>query len=91
VLVRLPHWEFDTLEGADRRFEGSGNPQAILVGLLLQIDGPAKALADVVPRLVITFGAGVPFLVGRDEDMGWLVRRREQSKEGYSMSVSRGL
>src|SRR5262245_45616271 len=52
-LMCLPHWELGTLEGAHRRFEGFGELQDLFVGLLRKVDGPAKALADVVSRLVI--------------------------------------
>src|SRR5262247_3951658 len=52
-LMCLPNRELGTLEGANRRFEGFGKRQGLLVGLLLKVDGPAKALADVIPRLVI--------------------------------------
>jgi hypothetical protein len=34
-----------------------------------------------------TVVAGVPFLVGRDEAMGWLVWRWEQSQKGLGQVV----
>src|SRR5262245_46456060 len=52
-LICLPNRELGTLEWALRRFEGFGKCQDLLIGLLLKVDGPAKALADDVPRLVI--------------------------------------
>jgi len=50
------------MERSNRRFEGLGKRQDLLVRLLLQVDGPTKALADVVPCLVIHF-ADVVFWV----------------------------
>jgi hypothetical protein len=52
-LICLPNGELGTLEGANRRFERFGKLQDLLVGLLLKVDRPAKALAYVVSRLVI--------------------------------------
>src|SRR4051794_22975449 len=52
-LVCLPHWEPSPLERPNGRFEGFGKRQDLLVGLLLQVNGPAKALTDIVPCLVV--------------------------------------
>ena len=61
-LMCLPNWELGTLEGSNRCFEGFGKLQNLLVGLLLKVDGPTKALADVVTRLVIDL-ANVAFRI----------------------------
>jgi len=62
-------------------------PGAFLEDWGLQVLKDADDLTGVFRVLRPTVVAGVPFLIGRYEELGWLVRRWEQSSEGRGQVV----
>jgi class 3 adenylate cyclase len=78
VTARLVHEAFALEERGLHHFKGVAEPMAVFRVLGLQ-ESPDDG-EEVEP-------ARVPFLVGRDEEVGLLLRRWEQSKEGLGQVV----
>jgi predicted ATPase/class 3 adenylate cyclase len=78
VTARLMHEAFALEERGLHHFKGMAEPMAVF-----RVLGPQESLDDEEE----TGPARVPFLVGRDEEVGLLLRRWEQSKEGLGQIV----
>jgi class 3 adenylate cyclase/predicted ATPase len=78
VTARLVHEAFALQERGLHHFKGVAEPMAVFCVL-----GPQESPGDEEEAGL----ARVPFLVGRDEEVGLLLRRWEQSKEGLGQVV----
>jgi class 3 adenylate cyclase len=76
VTERLVRGAFALEDVGQHRLKGVAEPMQVF-----RVLGPVEIYED-EPR-----AAGLPFLVGRDEEIGILVRRWEQSKEGLGQVV----
>jgi predicted ATPase/class 3 adenylate cyclase len=77
VTARLVRGAFALEDLGLHTLKGVGEPTQVF-----RVLGPIEGYEDEA-----RVSAGVPFLVGRDEEMGLLVRRWEQSKEGLGQVV----
>jgi class 3 adenylate cyclase/predicted ATPase len=78
VTARLVHEAFALEERGLHHFKGMAEPMAVF-----RVLGPQESPDDEEEA----GPARVPFLVGRDEEVGLLLRRWEQSKEGLGQVV----
>ncbi len=78
VTARLVHEAFALEERGLHHFKGVAEPMAVF-----RVLGPQESPGDEEEA----GPARVPFLVGRDEEVGLLLRRWEQSKEGLGQVV----
>jgi class 3 adenylate cyclase/predicted ATPase len=78
VTARLVHEAFALEERGLHQFKGVAEPMAVF-----RVLGPQESPGDEEEAGPVR----VPFLVGRDEEVGLLLRRWEQSKEGLGQVV----
>ena len=78
VTTRLVRDAFDLEDLGLHNLKGVAEPMQVF-----RVLGPIKADVDEDESVV----ADIPFIVGRDEEMGLLLRRWEQSKEGLGQVV----
>src|SRR5215510_10639843 len=78
VTVRLLHSTFVLEALGVQPLKGLAEPMAVY-----RVVGPAEPTSDEVEAAPV----GVPFLVGREEELGLLLRRWEQSKVGLGQVV----